>query len=132
MSHYNNVHVINRSLDVLNYVYQVGQVGYGVFEGKHQTLLLKSTVICAISLPLQTGCLFINAHFLGSNQGHKNLLLYLFTRTEGVDSNSILFPDRMITLPFFQMGEVYTTTPVLKDQVWSSVRKIFGHIQSRS
>jgi hypothetical protein len=45
---------------------------------------------------------------------------------EDVDSNSILFADRMITLPFSQIGEVHTTTPVSKDQVWSSVGKIFG------
>jgi hypothetical protein len=84
------------------------------------------TVICAISLPLQKGCLFTNAHYLWSNQGHKNLLLYLFIRMEDVDSNGILFADRMITLPFSQIEEVHTTTPVSKDQVRSSVGKIFG------
>jgi hypothetical protein len=40
MSHYNIVHVFKFSLEVLNYNYQVGQVGRGVFKGEHQTLLL--------------------------------------------------------------------------------------------
>lgn len=67
----------------------------------------------------------LNAHYLESNQSRRNPLLYLFICIEDVDSTRILFPDRMITWPFSQMGEVYITTPILKDQVWSSVGRFF-------